>query len=82
MLSHWYSQASKERKLIQIKLLQFDENGDNLFQFNEFEKVMLTLEPNLPTKFILTLFKNTMASQIEKLDAVTLENLTNIVIDY
>lgn len=43
MLGH----IGNQRKKIEKMILQFDENGDNLIQFDEFHKLMEQIEPKM-----------------------------------
>lgn len=40
------------------------------------------MEPQISTKFGLYMYKNTMQQQAEKLDALTLDNLTNLIMEW
>ena len=61
----------------------YDENGDKLFQFNEFTNLMNSIEPNIDQQFILRIFKKTILQQNNtKLDGITIDNLTDLILKY
>lgn len=47
VLNEWYQQRYEEKQAIIEKVRLFDENGDLLIQFAEFDELMKQFEPNV-----------------------------------
>lgn len=55
----WYVIQAEERKKLQVRIEEFDQDADSYIQFNEFQTLMTKIEPNCPSKLVLQLFKKT-----------------------
>ena len=47
VLSVWYDHRAKEKERLHNFILSFDENGDKIIQFEEFQVLMRSLEPTI-----------------------------------
>lgn len=61
MLNEWYFVQKREKKEVLEVVKKFDENGDGVFQLNEFKHMMKALEPEIDDKKIMTLFKTSLS---------------------
>lgn len=69
----------QERKRIINYLMKFDENGDRLFQFEEFANLLQEMEPRIEKQFALKLFKRTQSMQASTSDDLCVETLTTMI---
>ena len=47
ILSIWYDHRAKEKERLHTFILSFDDNGDKIIQFEEFQALMKNLEPTI-----------------------------------
>lgn len=57
MLSEWYFVQKREKKEVTKLVKKYDDNGDGVFQLDEFKVMLKALEPDIDDKKILSLFK-------------------------
>ena len=57
MLGEWYHFKNRETKLILELVRSYDDNGDGVMQLDEYEGLLVHLEPSINKKDVLKLFK-------------------------
>ena len=57
VLSVWYTHQAEEKGAIKSFLKKFDADENGVFNFEEFEIMMRSFEPEIPQKLVLRMFK-------------------------
>lgn len=62
ILSVWYDYRAKEKERLHTFILSFDENGDKIIQFEEFQALMTSLEPTIQSPKIIEFYNKCFAT--------------------
>ena len=83
ILSIWYDYRAKEKEKLHNYILTFDDNGDKIIQYEEFENLMKNLEPQISKPKILEYYNKCFASSDKtSADAICLETLNDVIMVY
>ena len=85
VLSEWYYAKSREHKQCMEFIMSFDENKDEVMQLDEFNEILAKLEPGLPQKVQMELYKEALSygeGSGGLLDAIEPEIMVKIIMNY
>ncbi len=82
ILSIWYDHRAKEREKLHTFILSFDDNGDKIIQFDEFEVLMKHLEPAISKPKIIEFYNKCLQTQDENNFVISLNTLNDVIMLY
>lgn len=83
VLSIWYDYRAKEKEKLHNYILKFDENGDRIIQFDEFQVLMRSLEPTIQNAKIIEFYNKCFAiEKREEAESICLKTLNDIIMLY
>eukprot|EP00347_Sterkiella_histriomuscorum_P001583 403371470 len=79
LLKEWDSCKRRENNKIRDIFHRFDDNGDGVLAFNEFETLMRSLDPSIKKKQVVDLFRETLDGQDQLDDTINIETFIQTI---